>query len=173
MENEKIKNSKKYSLNELVEKVDKLRKQDDFDLSLEQDLVIWIMNLISIEEHLLFSYNKTWKTKYLNLLNEARNHRKILLKEVIKEYEWEVRCTAKHLLSTCMRLMEVGTKQLWLWKEEKARQFFDQSYDMYCMFWWIVMDMIQGNESDENNKSENNEKTDNKLIWDIIDCCDE
>ena len=48
---------KQYTLNELIEKVDNLRKTDDFDLSLEQDLVIAVMNLISIEEHLFFSFN--------------------------------------------------------------------------------------------------------------------
>ena len=78
---------KKYSLNELIEKVDALRKHDDFDLSTEQDLVIGVMNLIGAEEHLAFTYNKTGKTKYLAMLQEVREMRKTLLKEVIKEYE--------------------------------------------------------------------------------------
>ena len=103
---------KQYTLNELIEKVDNLRKADDFDLSLEQDLVIAVMNLISIEEHLFFSFSKTNKPKYLNLLKEVREKRKKLLKQIIKEYEGEVRCTAKHMLATSMRLMEVATKQL-------------------------------------------------------------
>ncbi len=159
---------KKYTLNELIEKVDTLRKADDFDLSLEQDLVIAIMNLISIEEHLFFSFNKTWKTKYLNLLKQVREQRKGLLKQIIKEYEGEVRCTAKHMLATSMRLMEVGTKQLWAWHNEKAQEFFTQAYDMYCMFWWLVLDMINPGVDDIVTS-----KSNNSLIWDVIDCCKE
>ncbi len=159
---------KQYTLNELIEKVDNLRKADDFDLSLEQDLVIAVMNLISIEEHLFFSFSKTNKPKYLNLLKEVREKRKKLLKQIIKEYEGEVRCTAKHMLATSMRLMEVATKQLWSWKNEMAETFFREAYDMYCMFWGLVLDMIWTN--DISTWTSWNQAN---LIWNVIDCCKE
>lgn len=162
---------KKYSLNELIEKVDALRKHDDFDLSTEQDLVIGIMNLISIEEHLAFTYNKTGKTKYLSLLQETREMRKTLLKQVITEYEWEVWCTCKHLLSTSMRLMEVGTKQLGAWKMKESEEFFQKSYDAYCMFWSLVLDIGWSEKVDTiRDRSKN---LDHALIGDVIDCCKE
>ena len=43
------------NLNEFIEKVDQMKKQDKMDLSSDQDLTIAIMNLVGIEEHLFFS----------------------------------------------------------------------------------------------------------------------
>ena len=43
------------NLNEFVERVDSMKKLNPKDLSSDQDLTIAIMNLISIEEHLVFS----------------------------------------------------------------------------------------------------------------------
>jgi len=159
-----------YSLNQLVEKIDHLRKADPFDLSLEQDLVFAIMNLVSIEEHLVFSFNKTGKDKYILLLKQAREMRKTLLKQIIKEYEWEVWCTCKHLLATSMRLMEVGTKQLGAWHTDQAKQFFSQSYEMYTMFWGLVLDLVGAGKQEK--------KTDwqqwrDPLLGNVIDCCKE
>lgn len=165
------KKAKKYSLNELIEKVDALRKHDDFDLSTEQDLVIGIMNLISIEEHLAFTYNKTGKTKYLTMLQEVREMRKTLLKQVIKEYEGEVWCTCKHLLSTSMRLMEVGTKQLGAGRLKESEEFFQKSYDAYCMFWALVLDIGGSEKTDIVQDRVKN--LDHALIGDVIDCCKE
>jgi hypothetical protein len=46
-------------INALIEKFDSMKKQEKMDLSSDQDLSIAIMNLISIEEHLVFSGAKT------------------------------------------------------------------------------------------------------------------
>ena len=43
------------SVKEFVERVDNMKKKNPKDLSSDQDLTIAIMNLISIEEHLMFS----------------------------------------------------------------------------------------------------------------------
>ena len=104
--------SKAKDINALIEKYDNMKKQEKMDLSSDQDLSIAIMNLISIEEPLIFSGAKTGKTHFYDLVVEVREMRKNLLKTIIKDYEGEVWCTCKHLLSTSMRLMEVGTKQL-------------------------------------------------------------
>jgi hypothetical protein len=45
----------KEKLSELIERYDTMKKQEKMDLSSDQDLSIAIMNLISIEEHLIFS----------------------------------------------------------------------------------------------------------------------
>src|SRR3990172_10173635 len=94
------------------------------DLSSGEDLSIGIMNLISIEEHLFFTSQKTKNKKYLETLNEVRKMRTSLLKEIITDYEGEVWCISKHLLSASMRLMEVGTKALGQGKKEEAKDFF-------------------------------------------------
>jgi hypothetical protein len=60
MENENlIKN-----VNDLIEKVDAMKKQDKMDLSSDQDLTIAIMNLVSIEEHFFFTGAKLNKPEY-------------------------------------------------------------------------------------------------------------
>lgn len=96
---------------DLLKKIDKIKKTDGIDLSANEDLSIAIMNLISIEEHLFFTAEKTNKPQYLTLLNEVRSMRGDLLKRIIKDYEGEVWCISKHLLAASMRLMEVGTKE--------------------------------------------------------------
>ena len=54
-------------LNEFIDKVDQMKKQEKMDLSSDQDLSIAIMNLISIEEHFFFTGEKTGKSEYLDL----------------------------------------------------------------------------------------------------------
>ncbi len=129
-------------LNEFVEKIDSMKKQDKMDLSSDQDLSIAIMNLISIEEHFFFTAEKTGKSDYLVLLKEVREMRKVLLQKIIKEYEGEVWCISKHLLAASMRLMEVGTKQLGQGNDAEAQDMFHKAYDLYGMFWALNMKLI-------------------------------
>ncbi len=127
---------------ELVNKIDNLKKQDKMDLSSDQDLSIAIMNLISIEEHFFFTGIKTGKNSYFDLLNQVRSMRKELLKKIIKDYEGEVWCISKHLLAASMRLMEVGTKALGQGKKEEAEDLFKKAFDLYSLFWAVNMGMI-------------------------------
>ena len=99
------------SVQEFVEKLDAAKKVNPKDLSSDQDLTIAIMNLISIEEHLMFSGAKTGKDSFYAMINDVREMRKNLMQKIIPAYEGEVWCISKHLLATLMRLMEVGTKQ--------------------------------------------------------------
>ena len=122
------------NVKEFVEKMDSSKKVNPKDLSSDQDLTIGIMNLISIEEHLMFSGAKTGKTSYYDLIKQIREMRKNLMQKVIPAYEGEVWCISKHLLSASMRLMEVGTKQQSLNNNEEAYSLFNQSYELYCLF---------------------------------------
>lgn len=135
---EKAKNVK-----EFVERMDNRKKVNPKDLSSDQDLTIAIMNLISIEEHLVFSGAKTGKPAFYDLIEEVRQTRKELMQKIIPAYEGEVWCISKHLLATCMRLMEVGTKQQSLGNKEQAYALFNKAYDMYCLFWGLNMNMLQ------------------------------
>ncbi len=130
------------SLNEFIEKIDEMKKQNKMDLSSDQDLSIAIMNLISIEEHFFFSGAKTGKTEYYDMIKDIREMRKDLLKKIIKEYEGEVWCISKHLLAASMRLMEVGTKQLGMGKKDEAYELFDKAYGLYSMFWGLNMKLL-------------------------------
>ena len=134
---------KESKIKEFVEKIDAAKKVNPKDLSSDQDLTIAIMNLISIEEHLVFSGAKTGKTAYYDLIKQIRETRKNLLQKIIPSYEGEVWCISKHLLASSMRLMEVGTKQQSLGRDEEAYKLFNSAYDLYCLFWGLNMGMIE------------------------------
>ncbi len=181
----------------LLEKVEKITKEKKLDLSSDEDLSIAIMNLVSIEEHLFFTAQKTGKEKYLDLLNEVREMRKDLLKKIVKDYEGEVWCIAKHLLASSMRLMEVGTKELKKGNKNEAKDLFDKAYKLYCLFWGLNLEVVDlGGMKKENFKREkincleeggkkerqdNNKQKIEATVWDklktifekIINCCKE
>ena len=143
---------KNLDIDSFLKKVKKLEKGERLDLSSDEDLSIGIMNLISMEEHFFFTYNKTGDEKYLDLLNEVREVRKSLLKKIIKEYEGEVWCISKHLLAASMRLMEVGTKYLTKGDKKNAADLFKKSYHLYSLFWGLnlgVVGVLDVKKSDE------------------------
>lgn len=153
---------------EFVERVDQAKKVNPKDLSSDQDLTIAIMNLISIEEHLVFSGAKTGKTSFYDLIENVRELRKNLMQRVIPEYEGEVWCISKHLLSSSMRLMEVGTKQQSMGRKKEAYELFNQAYDLYCLFWGLNMNLVDTKDvkwvvDDEKEIKELQEKVKNAL----------
>jgi len=159
---------------DLLTKVEKVTAQKELDLSSGEDLSIGIMNLISIEEHLFYTSQKTKNKTYLNLLNEVRAMRTELMKEIISDYEGEVWCISKHLLSASMRLMEVGTKELKKNENEKAWNKFEKSYKLYSLFWGLNLGIIK--KPDSKIKMPENKSIFNKLgniVQKAIDCCKE
>jgi len=168
------------SLSEMVEKVDKMKKDHELDLSSDQDLSIAIMNLVSIEEHFFFTGAKTGKPEYYDLLNEIREMRKSLLKKIIKEYEGEVWCISKHLLAASYRLMEVGTKAQGNGKKEDAQEMFQKAYDLYSLFWGLNMKLINPGEIKKIDDGAINKDDKEKkgmtgrlgaLVQKVINCC--
>ncbi|MFA6919404.1 MAG: hypothetical protein WC244_04865 [Patescibacteria group bacterium] len=167
-------------LNDFIDKVDQMKKQDKMDLSSDQDLSIAIMNLVSIEEHFFFSGAKTENTEYYDMIKDVREMRKELLKKIIKEYDGEVWCISKHLLAASMRLMEVGTKQLGMDKKEEAYDLFGKAYNLYSLFWGLNMKLINPGEikkiDDQALNKDDKEKTGfmgklGVLVKKAIDCC--
>lgn len=132
----------KKKVQSLLDKVEEATAKHKIDLSSAEDLSIGVMNLISIEEHLFFSSQKTGKPQYMELLNEVRQMRTELMKEIIKDYEGEVWCVSKHLLSATMRLIEVGTKELKKGDKKKAWYLFEKAYKLYSLFWGINLDIV-------------------------------
>ena len=183
----------------LLRKVEKTVKTKKLDLSSDEDLSIAIMNLISIEEHLFFTAEKTNKEKYFDLLDEVREMRKSFLKKIIKDYEGEIWCISKHLLASSMRLIEVGTKELRKGNKSEAKDLFDKAYKLYSLFWGINLKVLNFNElrnvkKEEidclqedskkeiqvGNRGDNKQKT-KATVWDklkvifekVINCCKE
>lgn len=168
------------NINEFIQKIDQMKKQDKMDLSSDQDLTIAIMNLISIEEHFIFTGAKTEKNEYYDLVKDVREMRKQLLQKIIKEYEGEIWCISKHLLAASMRLMEVGTKQLGMDKKEEAYELFDKAYSLYSLFWAVNMKIIDiGNVKKIDEQALNKKDTEKsgfmgkmkELVKKAIDCC--
>lgn len=172
---------------ELLTKVEKVTAQKELDLSSGEDLSVGIMNLISIEEHLYFTSQKTKDKVYLDLLNEVRLMRTDLLKEIIKDYEGEVWCISKHLLAASMRLIEVGTKELKKGDKKKAWSMFENGYKLYSLFWGLNLGVVGGKDTkkkDLKNIDFTNDKTGKSssesvfaklgnLVQKAIDCCRE
>ncbi|MGC8880729.1 MAG: hypothetical protein ACP5OX_00390 [Minisyncoccia bacterium] len=173
---------------QILEKIKKLKEgEQPLDLSSKEDLAIGIMNLISLEEHLIYTYNKTKEEKYLDLLNEIRVLRIELLKQIIKDYEGEVWCISKHLLSSSMRLMEVGTKKLKEGDTKTAKDLFEKSYSLWNLFWGLNLKIIENKdikaEKDEdiNLIDEGSNKSSkisvfeklSSIIKKVLDCCRE
>lgn len=168
-------------IDEFIKKV-QAGKKGELDLSSDEDLSIAIMNLISIEEHFFFTGAKTGKSEYFDLLSTAREMRKELLKKIIKEYEGEVWCISKHLLSASMRLMEVGTKALTKGNKQEAEDMFKKAYELYSLFWGLNLKMIDMGEVKKIEESQIDIKdTDKKgimgklgnMVKYVIDCCKE
>lgn len=176
-------------INEFLARIKKMEKGEKLDLSSDEDLSIAVMNLISIEEHFFFTYNKTGNSKYLDLLNEVREMRKSLLKRIIKDYEGEVWCISKHLLAASMRIMEVGTKSLTKGDKTSAADFFQKSYQLYSLFWGLNLGLVNTKEIKKGNNEELNliDESDppkvkgstgifaklGEIVQKAIDCCKE
>jgi hypothetical protein len=137
------KKSKDQEVAAFMAKVKDMEKGHQLDLSSDEDLSIAVMNLIAIEEHLFFTAQKTQDGSYYDVLFEVREMRKTLMKMLIQDYEGEVWCTSKHLLSASMRCMEVGTKFLTKGDKTQAEAFFDRAYNLYNLFWGLNLKLIQ------------------------------
>ena len=166
----------------LIEKIQEAKKGGKLDLSLEEDLSIAIMNLISLEEHFFFTAEKTEKREYLNLLNETRAIRKSLLARMIDSHEGETWCISKHLLAATMRLIEVGTKYLSEKKQKEAEEIFDQAYKTYSLFWALrlkLMDVSDLKKIPDGKLNIHDENETNQpwklgdIVKKLVDCCDE
>jgi hypothetical protein len=170
--------------NDLLKKVEEFQIDQNIDLSAGEDLSIGIMNLISIEEHLFYTSQKTKKAKYLDLLNEVRKMRTELMREIIKDYEGEVWCISKHLLAASMRVMEVGTKELKKGNKKKAQELFEKSYNLYTLFWGLNLSTnsrVKSNSKDTTFINEKGNKKGSESVFSklgaiaqkALDCCRE
>jgi hypothetical protein len=177
-------------VSELLNRIKKMENDRMMDLSSDEDLSIAIMNLISIEEHLFFTAEKTKNDSFYDLLKEVREMRKTLLGKIVTDYEGEVWCISKHLLASSMRLIEVGTKMLGKNDKITAKEMFDKAYKLYSLFWGLnlkVLDTKSLPKMDEEKLEINSESKKNKstvfkssifdtlgnLVTKAINCCRE
>ena len=165
-------------IEKFINKTKELEKGHQLDLSSGEDLSIAIMNLIGIEEHMFFTSQKLGDTKYIDILNTAREMRKELMKKIVKEGQGEVWCTSKHLLSASMRLMEVGTKYLTKGDTKQANDYFKKSFDLYNLFWGLNLGLVKADSKKAKFDDKPLPKKDllgkvGQTINKILDCCRE
>jgi hypothetical protein len=169
---------KSSDLQKFIDKAKSLEKGHSLDLSSGEDLSIAIMNLIGIEEHMFFTSQKLGDTKYIDVLNTAREMRKELMKKIVKEGQGEVWCTSKHLLSASMRLMEVGTKSLTKGDKKEANDYFKKSFNLYNLFWGLNLGLVKSDPKKPKFDESPLPKKDllgkiGQTINKILDCCRE
>ncbi len=168
---------------EIMKKVEEMKKKASVDLSLDEDLSIAVMNLVSLEEHFFFTAEKTGKNEYFDLLRETREMRKELLGKLIDSHEGETWCISKHLLAAAMRVMEVGTKLEGAGKRDEAKRMFDISYKVYALFWGLRLKLIEAKDikkipDDKLNIHDEEGKGDRPwdykdIVEKLVNCCDE
>lgn len=170
----------KQKFNEIIKRIEAMKKEGSVDLSMEEDLSLAVMNLINLEEHLYFTGARTSNPEYYNMLNDIRAMRTELLAKLIDKHEGETWCICKHLLATSMRLMEVGTKLQKEEKKEEAAKFFDRAFEIYSMFWAIRLKIIDGGKFKKIAADESAQQAEKTQAWDyqdivnkLVDCCDE
>lgn len=159
-------------LNELLQKVEAMKKSGTVDLSTEEDLALAIMNLVSLEEHLFFTAEKTGKDEYFDLLGEIRENRKALLARMISRHEGETWCISKHLLAASMRLIEVGTKLHADGRKEEAKEIFGRAHQLYTLFWGLRLKLIS-TQGLKTVASKDQPWMLSDIVNKLVDCCDE
>lgn len=161
--------NKEINYEEVLKRIEEMKKGKHFDLSVEEDLAIAVMNLISLEEHFFFTGAKTNKPEYYDLLQEVRSMRTKLLAKMIDRTEGETWCISKHLLASSMRLFEVGTKLQSDNKKDEAKESFEQAFKLFNMFFALRLKIVHTC----NVVDENKPMTINDIMNKLVDCCDE
>lgn len=160
----------KLTIDEFLIKIESLKEKAGVDLSTTEDLSLAVMNLISLEEHFFFTGVKLNKDEYFETSNEIRNLRKELLKELMPNHEGETWCISKHLLSSTMRLIEVGNKLSFDDKKDEAKVMFERAYKVYSIFWALKLKLIDGQLIKDTAKTSSNLED---LVGKLADCCNE
>jgi len=154
-----------------IKQINEIKEKSPLDLSSGEDLSIALMNLVSLEEHFLFSFMKTGQKRFLDFLEQTREMRKKLLGRIVKkDDESEKWCISKHLLATSMRMSEVGTKYLHEGKKEEAENAFIDAFNLYSLFWALngALKMNGNGKATEQKLSKISQ-----LIKKMLDCCKE
>ena len=161
-------------INEFLKKVEKIKTSGGVDLSAAEDLSIAVMNLISLEEHFFFTGAKTKDGSYYDLSGEVREMRKRLMEGLVEKHEGETWCATKHLLSSAMRLIEVGNRYNADGDKGKAKQFFTDAYRLYTIFWSLKTKLVSAHalHGAAQNAVEKGWSLET-LVEKLADCCDE
>ncbi len=158
---------------DLLKKIEAMKQKGEVDLSMEEDLSLAIMNLVSLEEHFFFTGVKTRESHYFDWLVDVRELRKSLLSRMVPRHEGETWCSTKHLLAATMRLIEVGTKLQADGKKDEAQKMFAYAHRLYSIFWALRLKLVSLPELKQVAKVEDRPWTLDDIMNKLVDCCDE
>jgi hypothetical protein len=163
------------NFSDIIKKVEETRKNGAVDLSVSEDLSIAVMNLLSFEEHLFFTGIKTGKNEYFEMINETRDTRIELMKELLgnEKLEGETWCASKHLLSATMRLIETGNKLRGDGKIDEAKKMHDRAGEIFAVFWALRFKLVNVEEVKENVDVVKNPWSVGEILNRIVNCCDD
>lgn len=161
------------SFEELEAKVREAQK-NGIDLSMEEDLSIAVMNLVSLEEHFFFTGAKTGKPEYFDLLHEVREMRKELLGRMIQKTEGETWCISKHLLAASMRMLEVGTKLQSEGRKKEAEETFKMAHKAHSLFFALRLKLVDVPQAvKEAVSGDKAGMSVSDIMGKLVDCCKE
>ena len=138
----------------------------------EENLSAAAMKLINLEEFFFFSGVKTGKSEYFDLLSEAREMRKALLKKLTQNHEGETWCVSKHLLASAARLTETGAKLRHEGKNKDAEYIFSQAGKVYSLFRGLRLKLINL-PNPVNAEKKEKAWTTQDIVNKLVNCCDE
>lgn len=96
-------------------------KDDKKDVSMNDDIILYLQNAIACENHCIMSYASSDDKKYLDMAQEIRKNRsKWLYKFVLGENENY--CISKHLLVCATALKEMSNRFM----EENEKELADE-----------------------------------------------
>ena len=98
------------------------------------DTIMLIANLAEAEAHARFNYLSTGKEEYLLHLDIFRKKRSKYMSLIEKEEESQLHCQNKHTLSAMFRCFEVGDKFLSSKDIEKAKDCYQDGYELLEIF---------------------------------------
>ena len=108
------------------------------DVSIQDDLISGIQELIQAEQHCYKSWIGSKNEKWLKLFNRIREIRSKWLEVTFTDEEntqkW---CIVKHLLSASTRFSEVGSKFLSDNNLEKSKESFEDSGEIMGMYYYL------------------------------------
>ena len=165
----KIENDNNEKFTALLRRIEELKTNPAIDLSADEDLALSVMNLVSLEEHFIFTGNKLNQDEFFDLAGEIREVRKSQMAKLLPQAPGETWCAVKHLLAASMRSLEVGQKLKRDGRADEAKTMFNDAYHLYALVWALklkIADVRAIKNIDQPMSVED-------LLGQLANCCDE
>jgi len=165
----KMENDNNEKFTTLLRRIEELKTNPAIDLSADEDLALSVMNLVSLEEHFIFTGNKLNQDEFFDLAGEIREVRKSHMAKLLPRAPGETWCAVKHLLAASMRSLEVGQKLKRDGQADEAKEMFRDAYRLYALVWALklkIADVRAIKNIDQPMSVED-------LLGQLADCCDE